>query len=176
MVAKRSDRTCMIASSQIHGPGKTKIAAVWLAGPLPLKHTAAPWPDLQAQTLIKIHAFRYGNDSMMSHLSSVTWCLQRPRLSLVLIFISWKLLLLFIACTSPYPGYDTSTTLLFSAGSQTGGGQHIHRTALKKLAGKLTRWDAIYFSQIAHRGAIFEQEWAFGWGFARLLQAINRGR
>ena len=37
------------------------------------------------------------------------------------------------------------------------------------------RWDAIYFIQIAHRGVLFEQEWAFGWGFAKLLTLVGRG-
>ncbi len=134
--------------------------------------------ELYSVILTKTHAVRYlcSHDCMMLQTSTVSWFHQKPRVSLVLIFISWKLLLLLLACTSPYPGYDTSTTLLLSTYSRNGDDPNILVTALGRLAGKLTRWDAIYFSQIAHRGAVFEQEWAFGWGYARLLQVINRGR
>ncbi|KAL8777325.1 MAG: hypothetical protein Q9194_002620 [Teloschistes cf. exilis] len=45
---------------------------------------------------------------------------------------------------------------------------------LRTLAGKLTRWDAIYFTQRASRGAQFEQEWAFGWGFAMALRILGQ--
>lgn len=43
--------------------------------------------------------------------------------------------------------------------------------ALHLLALKLTRWDAIYYVQAAARGYRYEQEWAFGWGFNRLIAA-----
>lgn len=37
------------------------------------------------------------------------------------------------------------------------------------------RWDAIYYVQIAHRGIVFEQEWAFGRGFTKVLAFFARG-
>lgn len=70
-------------------------------------------------------------------------------------FTVWKLLILLIARLAPGPGYDTSTTLLPSTN-------------------KLVRWDAIYFVEIARRGHIFEQEWAFN-GLSSLLAAISHG-
>lgn len=94
---------------------------------------------------------------------------------MTVVFIIWKLLLLSIACTSPYPGYDTSTTLLFPGKAQNFDVQGVFKPALRNLISKLTRWDAIYFAQIAHRGAQFEQEWAFGWGFAKLLKYLSWG-
>lgn len=90
-----------------------------------------------------------------------------PRVSLVIGFILWKVLLAAIALASPGPGYDTSTTILKR---EHGEG------AVKALSGmrNFVRWDAIYFTQIAHRGVVFEQEWAFGWGFAKLLTMVGR--
>lgn len=99
---------------------------------------------------------------------------ERPRTSLILGFVSWKLLLLTIACTSPYPGYDTSTTLSLPVQKPEIDCQHTLKVALQNLAGKLTKWDAIYFTRIAHRGALFEQEWAFNGGYARLLSVLCR--
>jgi hypothetical protein len=43
----------------------------------------------------------------------------------------------------------------------------------ERLLQTLTRWDAIYFASIAERGYVFEQEWAFGWGFTRLLSFLG---
>ncbi|MCJ1263688.1 ER membrane glycoprotein subunit of the GPI transamidase complex-like protein [Lobaria immixta] len=90
-----------------------------------------------------------------------------PRVSLMIGFILWKVLLAAIALASPGPGYDTSTTILKR---EHGEG------AVKALSGmrNFVRWDAIYFTQIAHRGVVFEQEWAFGWGFAKLLTMVGR--
>jgi phosphatidylinositol glycan class V len=85
--------------------------------------------------------------------------LNRPKYSLITIFIAWKLLLLAIAATSPGSGYDTSTTL--------------HASANILFPTKLLRWDAIYFTQIARRGYLFEQDWAFGWGFTRFLAILG---
>lgn len=70
------------------------------------------------------------------------------------IFVIWKTLLLFVAWLAPGDGYDTSTTLL----------PHTN---------KLVRWDAIYYVQIAHRGHVFEQEWAFGTGLSTILSTIS---
>ena len=87
---------------------------------------------------------------------------RKPRLALFIYFVFWKLLLLLTATTSPGPGYDTSTTLL-----DTSDGSYL----FQRLVAKLLRWDAIYFVHVARRGAVYEQEWAFGWGFAKLLNS-----
>ena len=108
-------------------------------------------------------------------LPKLSTCQQKhPKLSLLGLFVAWKLVLLVIAYSSPYPGYDTSTTLLFPGDTPDIGAQHIFIRIFRTLASKLTRWDAIYFTQISYRGALFEQEWAFGWGFAKLLSTITR--
>lgn len=92
---------------------------------------------------------------------------RRPIRSLILTFATWKALLLLIALCSPGPGYDTSTTL-FLRDTQLPG-------PLTYVIGKLTRWDAIYFVKAATRGYRYEQEWAFGWGFTRLIALCTAG-
>ncbi|KAI9770447.1 MAG: ER membrane glycoprotein subunit of the GPI transamidase complex-like protein [Geoglossum simile] len=102
-----------------------------------------------------------------------------PTRALLCIFVIWKALLLLVVTLSPGPDYDTSTLLLLHGGddrgpsspsSRTNGG---HRVWLSRGAPhgleKLVRWDAIYFAKISERGYLYEQEWAFGWGFTRLI-------
>ena len=100
--------------------------------------------------------------------------LNHPRKFLVLSFIAWKLILLCVALASPGPGYDTSTVLLHSdfdlAQAKPGSGSE---SALRLRS--LVRWDAIYFTQLARRGYLWEQEWAFGWGFSNLVAATSKG-
>ena len=105
----------------------------------------------------------------------LTQPLGTPRLSLTVYFIGWKLILLLIALTSPGPGYDTSTTLISKCIDETETSTSLSEVIAEKLSRKLVRWDAIYFTQIAQRGYLFEQEWAFGWGFTRLLAIVGRG-
>ncbi|QSS49377.1 hypothetical protein I7I53_09705 [Histoplasma capsulatum var. duboisii H88] len=107
--------------------------------------------------------------------------LDHPLSSLSVLFVFWKLLLLLAVVASPGPGYDTSTTLLPSTASASatdssllgvgtviGGGSGWSSSLLK-----LVRWDAIYFVSIAQRGYIFEQEWAFGYGYTKLLSFLS---
>jgi phosphatidylinositol glycan class V len=109
--------------------------------------------------------------------------------TVILAFFAWKLFLLLVALASPGRGYDTSTSLVLHAAPQHL--QHLqsakHKTdlttegsplpsALHYLATKLTRWDAIYFTQAAARGYRFEQEWAFGWGLTRLIALVTAGK
>ncbi|EGC43190.1 proteasome activator subunit 4 [Histoplasma capsulatum var. duboisii H88] len=109
--------------------------------------------------------------------------LDHPLSSLSVLFVFWKLLLLLAVVASPGPGYDTSTTLLPSTASASatdssllgvgtviGGGSGWSSSLLK-----LVRWDAIYFVSIAQRGYIFEQEWAFGYGYTKLLSFLSSG-
>ncbi|KAL8703578.1 MAG: hypothetical protein Q9201_003251 [Fulgogasparrea decipioides] len=101
------------------------------------------------------------------------WHVDHPKASLTCLFCIWKLLLLTVAYTSPAPGYDTSTTILTSTTDQYADSKSCITEILQVLVIKLTRWDAIYFTQVAQRGALFEQEWAFGWGFARFLSLVG---
>ncbi|KAL9121889.1 MAG: hypothetical protein Q9187_001556 [Circinaria calcarea] len=105
----------------------------------------------------------------------LTQPINRPKLSLTIYFIAWKSILLLVALTSPGSGYDTSTTLISESSDATGGSSSPLEAFVGKLSTKLVRWDAIYFTQIAQRGYLFEQEWAFGWGFTRLLAFVGRG-
>ena len=95
----------------------------------------------------------------------------RPIPSLILAFAAWKALLLLIAVCSPGPAYDTSTALALEAEI----GESQLPAPLHYLISKLTRWDAIYFVKIANRGYRFEQEWAFGWGFTRIIALFTAG-
>jgi phosphatidylinositol glycan class V len=89
--------------------------------------------------------------------------LSHPIQKLVVLFFCWKLLLLLVATCSPSPSYDTSTSLV----------EVDHRkelpVILRHLISKLVRWDAVYYVKIAERYYLFEQEWAFGWGFTRAI-------
>jgi phosphatidylinositol glycan class V len=107
-----------------------------------------------------------------------------PRILLVLLFSAWKILLLAITLFSPGPDYDTSTQLLFNGhgtwnyatvpqvlGQIQSAGSPL---SIERLVERLTRWDAIYFVPVAERGYVHEQEWAFGWGFTRLLSLLSK--
>jgi phosphatidylinositol glycan class V len=112
---------------------------------------------------------------------------KNPRILLIFSFWAWKLLLLAITLLSPGPDYDTSTQLLFEGhGTQANSNakpQFLAQSfsagsplSVERLVERLTRWDAIYFVSIAERGYVHEQEWAFGWGFTRLLAFLSRSR
>ena len=91
--------------------------------------------------------------------------LKYPIRSLILLWVGWKALLLLIATCSPGPGYDTSASLIIP--SHTGARRL--PSVLHHIVSKLMRWDALYFVQASYRGYVFEQEWAFGWGFTQLI-------
>ena len=107
-------------------------------------------------------------------LDNIVHPLDRPKVALLLCLLVWKLLLFCIAIVSPGAGYDTSTTLLQSD-------DQLANLTFKSGLGfplkleSLVRWDAIYFTHIAQNGYIWEQEWAFGWGFTRLIALISKG-
>ncbi len=111
---------------------------------------------------------------IMYNLTAWVRPLDHPKGFLVLSFIAWKLILFCIALTSPGPGYDTSTLLLHrdlnlvQAKSESG-------WELASPINSLVRWDAIYFTQLAKHGYLWEQEWAFGWGFTNLIAVTSRG-
>lgn len=88
---------------------------------------------------------------------------ERPILAITIIFVVWKAAIAIITATSLNPGYDTSTTLLdWPEGSL--------------VLPKFVRWDAIYFTQMAEHGHIYEQQWAFGIGISATLQYSARSR
>ncbi|KAE8403943.1 GPI mannosyltransferase 2 [Aspergillus pseudonomiae] len=110
--------------------------------------------------------------------------LARPRLlnpnnpirSLSLAFWLWKALLFLVIIGCPGPGYDTSTGLLpyqESAASDARG--EVIRHAPFSFPLKLVRWDSIYFVHIVRDGYVFEQEWAFGYGYTRILSFLTSG-
>lgn len=96
---------------------------------------------------------------------------RHPLFGLILTFIAWKAILLCVAFTSPGPGYDTSTTLLDFSTSTSLSGVDPEQTW---VLWKLVRWDAIYYTSIAQRGHLFEQDWAFGIGLSRNLSWTSR--
>ena len=100
---------------------------------------------------------------------------RNPKRYLALYWAAWKLVFFVLALASPGIGYDTSTDVLLAAQINR---QSFHRDSDRFRYGlqKFIRWDAIYFIKIAQRGHFFEQEWAFGWGFTRLLHLGARGR
>lgn len=85
----------------------------------------------------------------------------------------WKALLLTMAAVSPGPGYDTSTQVLFDRYPSYSDAWLAE--AARWLAAKLTRWDAIYFTNTAARGLVFEQEWAFSPVFSKVTSVLARG-
>lgn len=92
--------------------------------------------------------------------------LEHPIRYLITSFLGWKILLLFVAIISPGPGYDTSASLILP----------IHgKNLVSYVIEKLTRWDAIYYVKAANRGYLYEQEWAFGWGFTRMIALCAAG-
>ncbi|GKT77535.1 GPI mannosyltransferase 2 [Colletotrichum tofieldiae] len=85
-----------------------------------------------------------------------------PRQTLITAFVAWKALLLAIALGSAVaPSYDTSTTLMLQRNESD-----------VSIVTRLTRWDALYFTQSARRGYVFEQEWAFNAGLPVIVSGL----
>ncbi|OLN96332.1 GPI mannosyltransferase 2 [Colletotrichum chlorophyti] len=86
----------------------------------------------------------------------------RPRQTLIATFLAWKALLLAVTLGSAVaPSYDTSTSLML----------HRNESGIS-LVTRLTRWDAIYFTQSARRGYLYEQEWAFNAGLPLVVSGL----
>lgn len=100
---------------------------------------------------------------------------RRPLRLLFLLFVLWKAVLLVVVLCSPGPGYDTSTALLDPANPLPTNQTDFCSSSptLNPLLLKLVRWDAIFYSQLSHRGHVFEQEWAFGIGLSGSVSFIS---
>lgn len=99
--------------------------------------------------------------------------LRHPIRGLTFAFFLWKTILFFSIVACPGPGYDTSTTLL---ADQTTGGLDISPGISKpgslSIPRRFVRWDSIYFTHAAENGYVFEQEWAFGYGYTKVLRCL----
>lgn len=102
--------------------------------------------------------------------------LSHPVRSLTIAFGLWKALIFLIVIGCPGPGYDTSTGLLpyLTPGAADVISRDTKHAPIWTLL-KFTRWDSIYFVHIAERGYVFEQEWAFGYGYTRILAFLTSG-
>ncbi|KAI1944200.1 ER membrane glycoprotein subunit of the GPI transamidase complex-like protein [Ophidiomyces ophidiicola] len=89
----------------------------------------------------------------------------RPLWTLTCWFAAWKFLVLVLVLAGPGPGYDTSTTIL----------SPIPSSGLSAKLLNFVRWDSLYFVNIAQRGYLYEQEWAFGYGYTKLLAILSTG-
>lgn len=98
-----------------------------------------------------------------------------PYRSLISIFVLWKACLLLLAILTPGPGYDTSTTLA-QWHRDTSDIKGLFPTFLRQVSTRLTRWDAIYFTEAARRGHVFEQEWAFSYVFSKFINLLAAGK
>jgi len=99
----------------------------------------------------------------------------RHRLRRVIGFcLTWKLFLISLAVCSPGQGYDTSTYIVLQQGRRDRPTAWIAQLA-ERLALRLTRWDAIYFTSASAGGQVYEQEWAFRSLFSELTSGVERG-
>ncbi|PLB55045.1 DUF409 domain protein [Aspergillus steynii IBT 23096] len=87
-----------------------------------------------------------------------------PVRSLSVAFWLWKTVLFLVIVGCPGPGYDTSTSLL--------PGQGVAPLSLPAPL-KFVRWDSIYFVHIAESGYVFEQEWAFSYGYGKFIAFLT---
>ncbi|KAB5566674.1 GPI mannosyltransferase 2 [Coniochaeta sp. 2T2.1] len=97
---------------------------------------------------------------------------RHPVRTIIAVFAAWKLFLFLIAAGSTVvgPAYDTSASLALDAASA--GKTNSSGSAYSELLARLTSWDAIYYTQVARRGYLFEQEWAFGSGLTIVIESI----
>lgn len=98
---------------------------------------------------------------------------RHPLRSLTLLFWLWKAFLFVSIVACPGPGYDTSTTLLANhAADISNVASSTQYPGLLSIPLRFVRWDAIYFVHIVDNGYVFEQEWAFGYGYTKVLRFL----
>jgi hypothetical protein len=111
---------------------------------------------------------------MMKTETLVQYGHDHPIVSLSTVFVVWKSIIILTTLASPGVGYDTCASLLWfdknatSLTSNTPG-------QLQSQWLKFVRWDAIYFTQMAEHGHVYEQEWAFGIGLSSTISWIAKG-
>ncbi|PKX92650.1 DUF409 domain protein [Aspergillus novofumigatus IBT 16806] len=93
---------------------------------------------------------------------------RRPLRSLSILFGLWKALIFLVIAFCPGLGYDTSTSVLLYPTRDLSDVDPLHFP----LPLRFVRWDSIYFVHAAEHGYVFEQEWAFGYGYTRLLALL----
>jgi phosphatidylinositol glycan class V len=108
--------------------------------------------------------------------------LVRELARVVRLFVAWKAVLFAVVLLAPGGrdgGYDASTALHFgavspprSAAAPMGPVSAAVRDVAERVVVKLTRWDAVYFTQASAYGRGTEQEWAFGWGFSSAVSRV----
>jgi hypothetical protein len=119
--------------------------------------------------------------------SDYPYYLRHPTRTLTVLFLAWKAILFPIIANSPGLGYDTSANLLavsapsfaFHAdGSATWSSSLlsiIPSSSSSSGIWNFVSWDAIYFVRVAERGYLYEQEWAWGYGWTGLLRYLGSG-
>jgi hypothetical protein len=134
--------------------------------------TAAPLaPALDVGSLVDITAHSARLCAITTRSPGAIWMLahdavRRPVRTLITVFAAWKLFLFLIAAGSTVgPAYDTSGGITLDVAGTSNG-------SAPALLARLTSWDAIYFTQVARRGYLFEQEWAFGSGLTIVIEYL----
>jgi hypothetical protein len=115
--------------------------------------------------------------------STDPYYLRHPIRTLTLLFLAWKAILFPIIANSPGLGYDTSTNLLavssplvaFEADGLAAWSNPLLWITSSPGIWNFVRWDAIYFVRVAERGYLFEQEWAWGYGWTGSLRFLGSG-
>lgn len=98
---------------------------------------------------------------------------RHPLRSLTVLFWLWKALLFLVVVACPGPGYDTSTTLLPALTPHLSDvTSPVNHTGSLSIPLRFVRWDSIYFVHTARNGYVFEQEWAFGYGYTKVLRFL----
>ncbi|PYH45293.1 DUF409 domain protein [Aspergillus saccharolyticus JOP 1030-1] len=97
----------------------------------------------------------------------------RPVRGLTIAFCLWKVLVFLVIVSCPGLGYDTSTSHLYHDPSGSDVIPEDIEHLLLTIPRKFVRWDSIYFVHIAQNGYVFEQEWAFGYGYTQALAHLT---
>lgn len=111
---------------------------------------------------------------------AVDFYLCRPLQTLTVLFIAWKTILFLIVANCPGLGYDTSTALLAASSLPASSSllpsiPFLSLSSFSSAPWKFVRWDAIYFVRVAERGYLYEQEWAWGYGYTQTLGYLASG-